>query len=373
MAFGVLVMTGLPAGPAESQAPAWQPADSAYVWAFPRDHWAHAGYQTEWWYLTGHLTPAGDTAPRFGYQFTFFRVGLLPNGTELQSTWAATDLIMGHAALTDRRTGHHRFSEIVYRATPLLGTFQPFPDTLLAWSRGPPGTAERWTLAWNGAAFNVAMQDTRARTGFALTTRPAKPLVFQGPNGFSRKGQGPTAASQYYSFTRLVTSGTVVMDGDTLAVRGTSWMDKEFGSNQLAPGQVGWDWFSLHLDDGRELMLYVLRDSTGGVDYGRGTLVAAEGAVRFLTPADWTIDVRARWRSDATGAVYPARWRVRVPSAGLELDLEPVVANQENVSRLIADLAYWEGAVVVRDGRGAVIGRGYVELTGYAVLGRLPL
>jgi predicted secreted hydrolase len=350
---------------------AWLAARPDFAWRFPRDHWSHPGYRTEWWYFTGHLAGPADTGARFGYQFTVFRVGLLPDAPSWRSTWAATDLVMGHAAVTDLRTGQHVFSEILYRAVPLLGGFGAPGDPLLAWSLAPPGTPTRWTLAWNGRGFDFAMRDDPGGIAFTLSTRATKPLVFQGPNGHSRKGAAGGAASQYYSFTRLATSGTLRVGPETLTVRGESWMDKEFGSNQLADDQVGWDWFSLQLDDGRDLMLYVLRDAAGGPSHARGTLVAPDGRPRWLEAAEFSVAASARWRGP-TGTEYPARWRVRVPLAGLDLDVAPRLAAQENRSRLIPGLEYWEGAVDVR-AEGRHVGRGYVELTGYAARTRLPL
>jgi predicted secreted hydrolase len=280
---------------------------------------------------------------------------------------------MGHAAVTDLANGRHVFSELLYRASPVLGGFGRFPDSTIAWSRGPAGTADGWQLVWNGAAFSFEAYDTHQRLGFRLTTIPEKPLVFQGPNGFSRKGSGGEAASQYYSFTRLATEGIVLIAGDTIAVTGQSWMDKEFGSNQLAEDQVGWDWFSLQLDDGREIMLYHLRSAEGSADYRRGTLVDTAGRARYLGPGDWVLSAEDSWRSQQSEGVYPAEWRITVAAWDLDLSVEPVLRAQENVSRLIPDLAYWEGAVIVRDRTGRIIGRGYVELTGYTDEGRLPI
>jgi predicted secreted hydrolase len=344
----------------------WRPATRDYLWRFPRDHWAHPEYKTEWWYFTGHLAPAGDSAPRFGYQFTVFRVGALPQRPDLASDWASQMLFMGHAAVTDLATGRHLFSEVLYRATPLLAGFGAPGDPVIAWSRAGAGTDDRWTLGWQDGGFVFRMRDDRVGLAMNLATRPRRPLVFQGPNGFSAKGTGPTAASLYYSFTRLDTRGTLRVPGFEGAVTGTSWMDKEFGSNQLARHQVGWDWFSLQLDDGRDLMLFHVRDSTGATDHASGTLVDQEGRPRFLARADFTIRPTASWTSDSTGATYPSRWTIDVPSAGIALDVEPLAADQENDSRLLRGLFYWEGAVRVRASRGGrPAGRGYVELVGY--------
>jgi predicted secreted hydrolase len=342
----------------------WRPADPEYQWSFPRDHWSHPAYRTEWWYVTGIVADTRDPDRRFGYQFTFFRVGLVPDTLPYESIWATRSLIMGHASVSDLSTGSHVFSEILFRPNGLLGGFAEPGDSLIAWSRAPYGTDGHWRLAWNGTAFDFAMRDDAQGVAFALSTEPAKPLVFQGPNGYSRKGEGPTAASLYYSFTRLRTTGTLTMGGETQSVAGESWMDKEFGSNQLGEDQVGWDWFSLRLDDGRELMLYLLRGAAGA-DYARGTIVSADGRPTYIDDAAWTLTVRDRWRSDRTNAEYPLGWDLAVPELELDATVTPLLDAQENVSELVPQLFYWEGAVEVRDRDGRRIGEGYVELTGY--------
>ncbi len=349
----------------------WEAARPDYRWAFPQDHWARPGYRTEWWYLTGHLAGAGGE--RFGYQFTIFRLGLLRERPDLDSGWAARNLVMGHAAVSDLGSGRHVFSELLYREIPLLAGFGRYPDPLIAWSRASAGTDGEWTLRWNGSAFDVAVTDRGRGVAFRLATRPLKPLVFQGPNGLSRKGEGPTAASQYYSFTRLATEGTLTLGGRTVAVRGESWMDKEFGSSQLGTRQVGWDWLSLQLADGRELMLYLLRDRAGGVDFARGTLVPRTGPPRYLGAGEFAVRATRTWKSRATGAEYPARWQVEVPAEGLSLGVVPELADQENRSELVRDLFYWEGAVGVLAPGGAPAGQGYVEMVGYGTTTRPAL
>ena len=346
-----------------ARAESWQPADSSYAWRFPEDHWSHAGYQTEWWYLTAQLEDVDDPAARFGMQFTIFRIGLTPGPAAPGSAWSARDLIMGHAAIGDFAAGEHHFSELLYRASPLLAGFGAYPDTLIAWSRAPAGTEGRWTLEWNGEAFTVSMADSAQGMAFRLETRPLKPLVLQGPNGYSRKGAGPSSASQYYSFTRLALEGRLRVGGREHRVRGEGWFDKEFGSNQLEPQQAGWDWFSLQLADGRELMLYQLRDREGRPDWRRGTLVAADGGVTYLGPSDWQVEAAGSWQSSATGTRYPERWRVAVPGAQLELEVLPRLAAQENVGPR-SGFNYWEGAVELRGADGTPRGQGYVELVG---------
>jgi predicted secreted hydrolase len=278
---------------------------------------------------------------------------------------------MGHAAITDVAAGRHHFSEILYREIPLLGEFRGFPESPVARSRGPVGTEHSWTLSWNDRAFDFEMRDEWQRLAFDLRTDPEKPLVLQGPNGYSSKGGG--GASLYYSFTRLKTEGTLELDGRVWSVRGTSWMDKEFGSSQLGKDQVGWDWFSLQLEDGRDIMLYVLRRTDGSADFRNGTTVSSDGVPRYLEPDEWTVESVDSWKSSDTQAVYPSRWIVEIPGDELRLDVAPLLANQENRSRLPGGVYYWEGAVVVRDEKGKGVGRGYVELTGYGENNRPPV
>lgn len=361
----------------------WTPAAPDYAWSFPRDHHAHEDYAVEWWYLTGHLQSKDGL--EFGYQFTMFRIGLdsdarseeasgAPAGARSDpvSSWRARDLVMGHASITDITNGAHVFSDVIYRASPLLGGFPKPGLERLAWCRGPAGTAADWTIEWNGDGFDFSMEDTRRGIAMDLTTHTEKPQIFHGPGGYSQKNASATSASLYYSFTRLQTAGTITCGGETLSVSGQSWMDKEFSSDQLDPDQVGWDWFSLQLDDGRELMLYVLRDANGNANFARGTFVETDGRTLALDPTGWKIEETARWTSEHTGASYPHRWKLSLPEVGLRVEVKPEWPAQENVSTTLRDLYYWEGAVRVLDARGTRIGQGYVELTGYGSA-RLPL
>ena len=348
----------------------WYQAQPDYAWSFPRDHWSHEGYKSEWWYFTGHLRAADGR--RFGYQFTFFRVGVLPTVPEAESAWSARDLIMGHAAISDLDSGEHRFSEVVYRAVPLLGGFGAWPEPLIAWSRAPAGTSGKWRLSWNGSGFDFDMRDDAQDMSFSLSTHPGKPLIFQGPNGYSRKTQSGSGASQYYSFTRLRTSGELSLDGHTWQVSGESWMDKEFFTSVLAPQQVGWDWFSLQLDDQREVMLFLLRHEDGSSDFASGTVVYADGSTAYLDGIAFSVASDERWQSPHTDGVYPSRWRLSIAQENLDLEVVVEMADQENRSRLIDTLYYWEGAVRLLQ-NGAQVGKGYVELTGYGSSSRPAL
>ena len=297
--------------------PAWKGAAPGHAWSFPADHWSHPGYRNEWWYFTGILSADGAPARRFGYQVTFFRIGLTPVRRDVGSAWSATDVLMGHVAVVDLSNGERVFSEVVYRAIPLLAGFGSAPDPLLAWSQGPPGTGRRWELRLAGDGFELDVGDRARGLGLRLRLRPVRPPVLQGPGGVSRKSSRGEYASLYYSLTRLATEGELEMGGRTVSVRGESWMDKEFGSSQLAPDQSGWDWFALRLADGRDLMLYLLRDKAGGIAFGSGTLVDRDGKPRWLSAADF-----GSGPPDAGAARPPGRttrrdgrWRSRRPDS----------------------------------------------------------
>lgn len=317
---------------------------------FPEDHAAHPGYRSEWWYFTGNVATR-DGRP-FGFQLTFFRFALAPSMPPRASDWATRQAWMAHFAVTDVRAGEHVAVERFQRgALGLAGaTASPVRVWLDDWAAD--GTAEslfplRLHAKSGGAALNLRLESL-------------KPVVLQGESGYSRKSDDPDNASYYYSYTRLRAEGRLTVGGRSYPVRGTAWLDREWSTSALGPQQVGWDWFSLQLDDGRDLMLYRLRRRGGGTDpHSAGVVVGPDGAVQHLAAGDFHLAPRQWWRSPATGVRYPIAWRVRVPSVGLDLAVTARVADQE--MRLA--FRYWEGAVTV-DGE-AVDGVGYLEMTGY--------
>ncbi|MGH7256805.1 MAG: lipocalin family protein, partial [Nitrospiraceae bacterium] len=132
---------------------------------------------------------------------------------------------------------------------------------------------------------------------------------------------------------------------------------------------VGWDWFSLQLNDGRDLMLYQLRRGDGSADgASSGTIIEADGKATFLSPAEFTIKPLSTWTSPNSNARYPSRWRLTCPTLHLDVEITPLLADQELVTRRSTQVTYWEGAVQVRGTATSptVMGHGYVELTGYA-------
>jgi predicted secreted hydrolase len=321
----------------------------------PEDHGPHFAFQTEWWYYTGNVVAADGR--RFGFQVTFFRRGLSPGPPPQAEGLSTNQVYFAHFALTDVGEGRHRFAERFDRGAGGL-----------AGARGEPFVV--WLEDWRAEATNadgstvrITARDGEVALDLALEAR--KPLVAHGNRGLSPKGDEPGNASYYVGYTRLGARGRIGADVREADVTGEAWFDHEWSTSALDPGAVGWDWFSLQLDDGRELMDFQVREDDGSVKAASGgTLVERDGGTRRLSRADVTLEVLGRWTSPLTGAVYPSRWRLRVPSGGLDLLVEPWLEAQE----MRTSFLYWEGAVRVSGvaaGR-PVAGQGYAELTGYA-------
>jgi len=333
-------------------------ATAPRVFRFPDDHGPHPEFRHEWWYFTGNLrTPGGR---RFGYQLTFFRFALATDPPDRVSRWATNQAYMAHFALTDVEGRRFRYFERTGRgALGLAGaTARPLRVWLDDWS------AE----GKNASTLPIRLRAAEEEASIDLVLDTARPIVLQGDRGLSRKSAAPGNASYYYSMTRLATRGSVRVDGVSFPVEGNSWLDREWGTGSLEKGQTGWDWFALQLSDGRDLMFYRLRGE-GGVTgpFSAGTLVLPDGSVRRLSPDDVRIEPLGYWKSPESGALYPSRWRMLLPSEGLTLEVVPRIADQE----LRTSIRYWEGAVGVRGAsRGEPVeGDGYVELTGYAETG----
>ncbi len=322
---------------------------------FPSDHGPHPDYLTEWWYYTGSLVANGGQ--RFGYQLTFFRRALVPPDLRLEreSVWAADQVYMAHFALTDVEGARFQATERFARGAAGLAGAQTAPYRV-------------WLEDWEveevepGVTRMYAAQDDLT---LDLVLVDGKGPILQGDRGYSPKGPQPGNASYYYSLTRLETSGMVQVGEMVYPVNGQSWMDHEWSTSALAADQVGWDWFSIQMDDGSELMAFQLRKEDGSIDpFSSGTFVAQDGSTRHLGRDEFEIRVEDTWRSPHTGATYPARWTVVVPAEDLVLEIEPYLADQE----LTLSYTYWEGAVGVEGERKgqAISGDGYVEMTGYA-------
>ena len=333
-------------------------ADRVRAFAFPADHGPHPGFKAEWWYVTGTLRATDGSTRRFGVQFTVFRSALRPDtaAADRASGWATGQLYMAHVGIGDVAGGRFFSSERFARgAAGLAGSAA---DPVAAYV-GPVRLEQAGPLGPGGVA-PIRIEGEAEGAAYDLTARPVKPVVLQGDRGLSQKGPEPGNASYYYAQTRMATTGTVRLpDGEAVPVEGLTWLDREWSTSALGEGQVGWDWFALHLDDGRDLMLYQLRRADGTKDpLSKGSLVAADGEKVGLGSADYTLTPLDTWESPRGGA-YPVRWRLRVPSAGLDLVVAAPIDDQE----LDATVRYWEGTM---DVTGSATGTGFLEMTGYA-------
>jgi predicted secreted hydrolase len=328
-----------------------------YRYEFPRDHFNHPDFQTEWWYYTGNLRSAEGR--RFGFQLTFFRQAV--SRKPAVSIWDVQDVWMAHLALSDIEGRQFLHAE--------------------RWNRSGPGVAGadgKQARVWNGnwdsqwtldpgvpGGSSQTLRAVAERFSFELSVKPEKPPVIHGQNGISQKAEGTGKASHYISFTRLKTTGAIVLDGKRFSVEGSTWMDHEFFSHQLDAGKSGWDWFSIQLEDRTELMLFRLRHADGSMDpYSAGTYVDREGHPRHLSVSDFTVTPGKTWTS-TTGGRYPVEWVVEVPSLGFKAKVSTPLEQQELAG---SAFQYWEGAIDIDATRfgNPVRGVGYLEMTGYA-------
>lgn len=331
------------------------------VFEFPRDHGSHDEFKIEWWYITGHLFR--DDGARCGFQATFFRSAAQPikSGATNDSAFDSQTLFLAHMALLDVRTGKFFHQQRLNR-------------------RGWDADAARETLAVRNGNWSLHLTDTNRNTmalvgsvngdaTFELQLTPAKPLVVFGSNSVSRKAAEPSAASYYLTWPRLTVAGKLTLAGKSEAVRGEAWMDHEISSSQLGAGQAGWDWCSVQLKDGREIMAYRMRRTDGSTDpFSTLAWISTNGVVTHQSPAEFAMETVSTWKSPATGANYPVSIRLKTkdPTTGQPTSfvLEPLAREQELTGG--GNLAYWEGSCRVRDERGAEVGSAFLELTGYA-------
>jgi len=339
-----------------------------YPFEFPRDHFGHPEFESEWWYYTGNLFTASGR--HFGFELTFFRrARSVSVDAEPRSAWDLDQVYLAHFAVTDTDGERFVVGERLNRAGPGIA--------------GAEAAARRvwngnWSVEWRfeDEAHPVQVLTAMHRdAALRLVLEPRKPVVIHGRDGVSRKVAGdPRAVSHYLSFTRMAASGAVAVAGEEFVVEGQAWMDHEFFSDYLTEGKVGWDWMSVQLDDGSDLMLFGIRDGQGGYGPDRfGTRMDAAGRAHPIDPGGVSFRPGRRWRSEATGAEYPVEWQVEVPELGLRLDVRPRLDAQEVFSGDGILPPYWEGAVRYageRRGR-PVTGIGYLEMTGYA--GRLDI
>jgi predicted secreted hydrolase len=336
----------------------FQLARPGYEFEFPRDHGSHPEFKTEWWYFTGHLRTA--SGKRYGFEVTFFRVGVMPPAPKA-TRWDLQQVMPAHFAVTDLSAKKFRFYEKLNRASSFtadaaVGHLDVFNE---GW---------KLTQSSDGAWRLVAAEGADA---IDLTLRSRKAPAIHGQNGISVKAQGEGFASHYYSMTRLEAAGTINGERAT----GQAWMDHEFGSSALRENQQGWDWFSIQLDNDAEVMLYVIRRTDGSPDVtSSGSLITSDGRVIHIRREQMRITPLAKWTSKVSGATYPMGWRVELPRFGVTLTVNPLMREQELVTKGSTQVTYWEGACDVTGSfaGSAVRGEAYVEMTGYEKAFRAP-
>jgi len=333
----------------------YKTAQPGYHYEFPRDHFDHPNFQTEWWYYTGNLTAADGH--RFGFELTFFRQAVDRDPAK-SSTWDIHDLYVAHLAVSDLDGGQFYHAERTNRSGPGLAGISEIQKKI--WNGN-------WEAQWQGDDLILKAYDDRF--SFSLLLHPEKPPVIHGQNGVSQKALGPGRASHYISLTRLHTTGSVLVGGKTHQVKGTAWMDHELFTHQLEAQQVGWDWLSLQLNDNTELMLFHLRHKDGSIDpFSAGTYVDSSNRSMHLQAADFSLTpLGETWRSPITAAKYPVRWRVDVLKLGLSLEVSTPLKSQELSGRTKFAPSYWEGAITIQGHRGLseIKAVGYLEMTGY--------
>ncbi|MEO8594037.1 MAG: lipocalin-like domain-containing protein [Candidatus Solibacter sp.] len=328
-------------------APEYRQALPGYRYHFPRDHFEHTDFRTEWWYYTGNVHAADGH--RYGFELVFFRQGEHKGDRANPSVWRVDDLYLAHLALTDIDGRKFRYDQRLNRSGPGIA--------------GASGAQARvwngnWQARWEPSGTQT-LTAVAAGIRFNLRLTPRTPPVIHGENGVSQKAAGAGQASHYVSFPLMDVAGTL----NGTAVTGSAWMDHEWFTHQLEPDQQGWDWFSAQLDSGAQLMLFQLRHPDGTVDpFSAGTYIAPGGKPTHLKRADFHLEPLEFWKSAKTGGRYPVRWRITVPSLHLQLECAAALPDQELVAEDGAMPSYWEGAVTYS---GSARGVGYLEMTGY--------
>ncbi len=319
--------------------------------SFPRDHAAHYDAQTEWWYYTGHVFD--EDRNEYGFELTFFKRITSDDKSPLlkiPAYWMKDVGMVAHFAVTDVSDGKFRFGQKINLCSSWKADKDRYDVEIGDWSAKETGGIHELRAKMKGYEI-------------ALRLNPLKDPVPNGPGGIMPKGGGN--ANYYYSITRIEVTGTITLGGKEKKVKGIAWMDHEYGTMKVARGVKGWDWFSMQLNDGTDIMIYMIKDKNRVVKESGGTVVDTSGAYSWLKLSDMEIKELSTWQSHNTGACYPSEWEVYIKPLDLKLCLIPVTKDQE---LRLAPIDYWEGAVNIKGKRAGapVMGKGYVELVGYS-------
>jgi predicted secreted hydrolase len=323
--------------------------------SFPRDRGSHPDFRTEWWYVTGHAATEGAAAREFGFQLTFFRSRV--DGTQaMASNFAARQLVFAHAAITDvqgkklwhdQRIARDGFGIAASSQTDMSVKLRDWQLQVV------PGQAKAYAAELPGSDFGIKLQFTETQA-----------VLLQGKQGLSRKGPDEKQASYYYSQPQLATRGSLQLQGKTFEVSGKAWLDHEWSEEILHPSATGWDWIGMNLDDGSALTAFRLRDKNGAAVWDGGSFRPPGGSVYPFSRGEAVFKATRFWKSPLTQATYPVEWVVQTPADFYTV--KAVIDNQELDSRQSTGSIYWEGLSDLIDSNGKRVGRGYLEMTGYA-------
>jgi predicted secreted hydrolase len=319
--------------------------------SFPKDQAAHYDAQTEWWYYTGHFFD--EDRNEYGFELTFFKRVMSDDKSvifKFPAYWIKDIGMVGHFAITDVNGKKFKFAQKTNLCSGWKAEKDRYEVSIGDWSVREEDGIHKLKANMKGYEIDLEL-------------KPLKDPVPNGPGGIVAKGGG--YGNYYYSITRIEVSGTLKAGGKTLKVHGVSWMDHEYGTMKVAPGVKGWDWFSLQLNDGTDIMIYMIKDKNEIVKESSCTIVNASGEYNWLTLSDIEVKDISTWKSPNTGGEYPSRWEIRIKQLDLTLNVIPVMNDQE---MRLPPIDYWEGAVNIkgiRDGS-PVLGKGYVELVGYS-------
>ncbi|MBK6387767.1 MAG: carotenoid 1,2-hydratase [Rhodoferax sp.] len=335
---------------------------------FPRDFGSHPDTRTEWWYITGYASSgatgtAGAGARLFGFQITFFR-SLVDGTQDMKSSFAAKQLLFAHAAITDVQGKKLWHDQRIGRSSgeqDIKGASASEMDT---------GVRLRdWSLVRRGGEYTAVVLGADFQLN--LQFRETQPLMLQGDKGLSRKGPQPQQASFYYSKPQLAVAGSLTVKGQTMTVepsRGAAWLDHEWSNEVLPPGAVGWDWIGMNLFDGSALTAFRLRDKSGDTVWDGGSFrhpkMSPPDRPHVFSRGEVIFQASRGWKSPLTQASYPVEWLVRTPAD--YYIVKALVDNQELDSRSTTGAVYWEGLADLYDSSNRHVGRGYLEMTGYA-------
>lgn len=314
---------------------------------FPEDNGPHEAFQTEWWYYTGNLKTKGHR--QFGFQLTIFRQALSCEPLKKGSKWRTRQIYFAHLGLTD-------VSNTVFYAGQRMNR----ESIGIAGSRAVPFKVwiDDWEIMQTGKTMRLyAAEDP---VSFELSLSKLSQPVLQGNRGLSRKGAHPSNASYYYSIPRIETNRVITIGAESFEVEGLTWFDHEWSTSALDSDVSGWDWFAVHLDDGRDLMVCRIRNKSGnGNGFGFGSLSFPDGRFEILKEQDFSVRPLSTWESPLTQKIYPHKWQITIPEKGIDLSVTPLIPNQEHTH----SLSYWEGAARFKGEQ--IQGLGYIELTGY--------